>query len=148
MSVGDLKPVKMGCWMWSNAKPFDISKDSTFNFMAETKSRSTIRGIVLESFQGPRQNSETPSVRFMRERVGRFDSGEGMVLLKKLPAHLTSLSPTLDAVGVSSKHPAGALPARNSGISDFLADRGRITLLLSSSSPYELRYECLDHDTN
>ncbi|KAL2711595.1 hypothetical protein V1478_018616 [Vespula squamosa] len=127
MSVGDLKPVKMGCWMWSNAKPFDISKDSTFNFMAETKSRSTIRGIVLESFQGPRQNSETPS---------------------KLPAHLTSLSPTLDAVGVSSKHPAGALPARNSGISDFLADRGRITLLLSSSSPYELRYECLDHDTN
>lgn len=20
MSVGDLKPVKMGCWMWSNAK--------------------------------------------------------------------------------------------------------------------------------
>jgi len=33
-----------------------------------------------------------------------------MVLLKKLPAHLTSLSRTLDAVGVSSKHPAGPLP--------------------------------------
>jgi len=33
-----------------------------------------------------------------------------MVLLKKLPAHLTSLSCALDAVGVSSKHPAGLLP--------------------------------------
>lgn len=33
-----------------------------------------------------------------------------LVLLKKLPAHLTSLSYTLDAVGVPSKHPAGPLP--------------------------------------
>lgn len=58
-----------------------------------------------------------------------------MVLLKKLPgrgrAHLTSLSSTVDAVGVSSKHPAGPLPPTSetllAAISDFLTDRGPIT---------------------
>jgi hypothetical protein len=56
--------------------------------------------------------------RLLRERrVDWFDSAVEdkvmevkMILLKKLPAHLTTLSCALDAVGVSSKHPAGPLP--------------------------------------
>lgn len=50
----------------------------------------------------------------------------------------TSLSPAVDAVGVSSKHPAGPLPPTSetllAAISDFLTDRGPITFTPSSLS--------------
>lgn len=62
--------------------------------------KTNLRDVVAELMRGRVDWSDS---------AGRRKDGE-MVLLKKLPARLTTLSCALDAVGVSSKHPAGPLP--------------------------------------
>jgi len=64
-----------------------------------------------------KQISEMPSQDSYERKSRKSDSAVEdkvmevkMILLKKLPAHLTTLSCALDAVKVSSKHPAGLLP--------------------------------------